>query len=81
MSPGHLPGVFQALVGDPGAEPKHTGIMYNHLSKEWLRVPWENCVGCDLNKEHLDYFAEPAAATIRRWTCLEKSADGWTVTQ
>lgn len=70
MSPGHPPSVLWALMGDPGAEPKHNGIMYNHLARECLRIPQESRGGCDLNKEHLGCFAEPAA-TIWRQICGE----------
>lgn len=42
MPPGRLPEVFQALVADPWAGIKHTGIMYNYADWECLRIPQEN---------------------------------------
>lgn len=52
MPPGCLPEVFQALVRDPGAEPKHTGIMYL-FSLEMPQDPLGASGGCNLNKGHL----------------------------
>ena len=84
MSPGHVPGVFQAVGRRPwGRTDTHWDyVVHNHLAWECPGTPpppppppQEDCGGCDLNKEHLGCSAQPAAAAVWRQIC-EKSTDG-----